>query len=279
MRGRLIVVTACLLLAAALAVAACGGSSKKDKTATASSSKTSGLVSAGPSAQATRTGSRSPSAGQTAQSQATAGTTVLNSQGTPVAVPTIPPEFAPSTPIGGAATAPPDATAVPTATVKAPPLPSIVPDSSPPAVPSVPAAFIISAPATAAGEFAVTVALTGAVPPWKGYGIEIQYDPNVVVAEDSTQMGNLFDDPGNAFCTPTAITPDGTATYGCVRIGSETLQSVGVAAVFHFKTVGKGVTQLHLVTYAENGPAATILLDSESNSLQVGTVDAVVTVP
>ncbi|HYM15479.1 MAG TPA: hypothetical protein VEZ14_07955 [Dehalococcoidia bacterium] len=285
MQRSVIFAAVCGLTVLAAAAVACGGSSKKSATATASPG-TPGAATTLASPRPDQSVVASPSPARTAPASGTpsAGATVLTAQGTPVAVPPIPPQFAPSTPIGGeptATAAPAGApTVAPSPTVNAPPLPTIVPSNTPQPAPSAPATFVISAPATASGEFAVTVLLAGDVPPWKGYGINIQFDPAVVQAETNTEIGNLIPDPtNNAFCPPTLITPDGTATFGCVRVGDVTEQTVGVAAVFHFKTLAKGVTRLHLVTYDEAGAAATLLLDAQSNSLRIGTVDAVVVVP
>ncbi|HYM14737.1 MAG TPA: hypothetical protein VEZ14_04200 [Dehalococcoidia bacterium] len=207
---------------------------------------------------------------------ANAPTVVLQS-GTPLPFPTFPPDLAPSTPVGAA-------TPQPSVTVVAPPLPTVPVDAPPPPAPTASAAFFVSAPATATGEFTVTVGLTGNVPPYKGFGILLEYDSSIVQAEPNVTEGNLFPDAANtAFCPTAAVSPTvgvkGSILWGCVRVGPDTVQNIGVAGVFHFKTVGHGVTRLHLVSYQEAGSAGTLLLNPNSDPLSVDTVDGVVTVP
>ncbi len=141
----------------------------------------------------------------------------------------------------------------------------------------------MAAPATASGEFTVTVGLTGAAPAYKGWSILLQYDATVVEAEPNTTIGNLVADAANwAFCPNAVVDPSttgtkGTVLWGCVRLGPDTVTTIGVAGVFHFKTVGHGVTRLHLVTYQEAGEAGTLLLDANSDPRNDQTVDTSVT--
>jgi hypothetical protein len=278
MRRPLIVAAVCgFAIVGASGAIACGGGGTKDATPTAqvgANAKTSASKPASVSPVGT------PGAAPTAAGQPAEGPTVVTGSGSLIVVPIIPPELAPSTPIGGENTPLPDVTRAATPTVVAPPLPTIAPATPPAPIPAAGAAFVASAPASASGDFYVAVSLAGNVPPWKGYGILIQYDPSVVVAQTDTKIGNLFADPAkDAFCPNTVVSPDGTVSYGCVRPGTATEQTTGVAAVIHFKTVAKGTTRLHLVTYDQATASATLLLDANSDPLKVDTVDAVVVVP
>lgn len=150
-------------------------------------------------------------------------------------------------------TAVPGSTAAPGATSAVPPrtAPAGQPtDVAPTAAAVAPSdGFLLDLPASATGDFQVTVRLA-APPPYHGVSVSLAFDASLLsvqtIAPGDVTSGS------NWFCVPPQIQP-GSASLACTPLGPDNVTNGGTVAVFHFHALHAGTTNLHFVTYAEGG--------------------------
>lgn len=289
MNARIIAISLIALAALSAGLAACGGSSSGDKTKTAaagtptagttvSAGKTAGATSAAktpgtsqtPGAAATTTGTApdtntAPPADVTVNAEGTA----TNSQGTPVPLPTTAPAGG-STP--AAATPAPGTTEAAGATAQAVATP--VPGSGP--------RISIDAPATASGDFSITVRLDGVAQPYTGFNIYLTFDASIADSTGGTAGTALANTPDEMFCAKSAVKIAGEEGLGCAILGGGiTSTNNGVLATFNFQKKGSGTLRIHMRTFADAAPngaiLGTFLIDTNSAAFDVGLTDATVT--
>lgn len=266
-----------LLLAATvalvLAIAGCGGGSSKTSTPTAGArgtptrSTTAGKTpTTSPGATARLgTGAATASAGTASGSPVGSGTeTAANSDAQPdvtfagdtvtpgtAAQGTPPPTVAgdAATIAAGASTAvAAGATATDTASPAGDATATIV--TAPPV--GAPPSISLDAPATASGDFTVTVRLDGVAQPYTGFNVYLTFDPSVVTSTGGTAGAALASSPDQYFCTGAADKVPGAESLGCTLLGTTSTNN-GVLATFAFQRIGPGTTQLHMRTATDGG--------------------------
>jgi hypothetical protein len=145
----------------------------------------------------------------------------------------------------------------------------------------------VIAPATASGDFTVTVQLDGVTDPYTGFNASLTFDPSIISSGGAAGGTTLTNDPNQEFCTSTPSPPAGSAVVACTLLGSTTSTSNGALATFTFHRVGAGTAQIHLRTFAEGGAVdGTYIVVNKDNGdgtasptpLEVGLNDATVTV-
>lgn len=307
MNARIVCISLIALAALGAGLAACGGSSGGDKTktaaagtpsagTTASAGKTTGATSTSktPGANPTPGANQTAGANQTPGAAATAGTapdtssappvdvtvnaqgTATNSQGTPVPLPPTP-ASAGATP-GAAATPAPGTTEAAGATAQAAAA-TPVPGSGP--------RITIDAPATASGDFSVTVRLDGVAQPYMGFNIDLFFDGAIADSTGSTAGTALANTPDEIFCAKVAEKIPGEEGLGCTILGTGRSTNNGVLATFTFQRKGAGTLRLHMKTSADGGATqgTFLVVDSDPDPnvsnptpFDVGLTDATVTI-
>lgn len=291
MNARLVGIALVAMAALSVGMVACGGgksSADKTKAATTGTPKAGSTASASASTNKTpgsnKTDGGTPGANQTAgtASAQTPGSTTTqvaggspiadvtiradgtatNSQGTPVAAPTP----------GTADTPAPGSTAAPGSTVQANATPA--PGSGP--------RMKVEAPATASGDFTVTVRLDGVAGPYKGFNVSLTFDEAIISAVDAAAGAALTGDPSQQFCATSPASVTGRKTLGCTLLNDVTSTASGVLVTFSFKRNGSGAAQIRMTTLADgtatNGTYLIVTESGESKPVEVALNNATVTV-
>ena len=115
-----------------------------------------------------------------------------------------------------------------------------------------PPSISLDAPATASGDFTVTVRLDGVAQPYTGFNVYLTFDPSVVTSTGGTAGAALASSPDQYFCTGAADKVPGAESLGCTLLGTTSTNN-GVLATFAFQRIGPGTTQLHMRTATDGG--------------------------
>ena len=145
----------------------------------------------------------------------------------------------------------------------------------------------IEAPASASGDFSVSIRLDGLTQPYVGFNIYLTFDASIVDATGSSAGSTLASSPDQMFCTKEADKIPGAEGLGCTILGTATSSNNGILATFSFKRVGSGVAVIHMSSYTKSGSTAGtyVIVDSDPDPamsnptpLDVALSDATVTV-
>ena len=145
----------------------------------------------------------------------------------------------------------------------------------------------IEAPASASGDFSVSIRLDGLTQPYVGFNIYLTFDASIVDATGSSAGSTLASSPDQMFCTKEADKIPGAEGLGCAILGTATSSNNGVLATFTFKRIGSGIAVIHMSSYAQSGSAGGTYIVVDNNPdpvardpipLDIALTDAVVTV-